>query len=46
VIDKRGSAERNLKEMTTGSRLLTLTFEGEGQSRISAMKVPVNRLSE
>jgi hypothetical protein len=39
VIDRRGSAERNLKEITTGCRLLTLAVEGEGQSRISAMRV-------
>jgi hypothetical protein len=37
VIDRRGSTERNLKEITTGSRLLTLAVEGEGQWRISAI---------
>jgi hypothetical protein len=39
VIDRRSRTERNLKEITTGSRLLTLAVEGEGQSRISATRV-------
>jgi hypothetical protein len=39
VIGRRGGMEQNLKEITTGSRLLTLAVEGEGQSRISAMRV-------
>jgi hypothetical protein len=39
VIDRRGGTERNLNEITNGCRLLTLAVEGEGQSRISAMRV-------
>jgi hypothetical protein len=39
VIDRRGSTERNLNEIMTGSRLLTLAVKVEGQSRISAMRV-------
>jgi hypothetical protein len=32
VIDRRGSTEQNLNEVMTGSQLLTLAVEGEGQS--------------
>jgi hypothetical protein len=46
LIDRRGRMERNLNEITTGCRLLTLVVEGEGQSRKSAMTVPVNMLCE
>jgi hypothetical protein len=42
AIDRRGSTERNLNEIMTGSQLLTLAVEGEGQSRISAMRVSAN----
>jgi hypothetical protein len=39
VIDRRVSTERNLNEITCGCQLLMLAVEGEGQSRISAMRV-------
>jgi hypothetical protein len=39
VVDRRGSMERNLNEIMTGSHLLMLAVEGEGQSRIRAMRV-------
>jgi hypothetical protein len=39
VISGRGGTERNLNEITTGCRLLKMAVEGEGQSRISAMRV-------
>jgi hypothetical protein len=42
VIDRRGSTERNLNEITTGCRLLTLAVEGGGQWRINAMRVSAN----
>jgi hypothetical protein len=39
VIGRRGSTGRNLNEIMTGSQLLMLVVEGEGQSRISTMRV-------
>jgi hypothetical protein len=39
VIGGRRGTGRNLNEITTGCRLLMLAVEGEGQSRISAMRV-------
>jgi hypothetical protein len=41
VIDMRGGTERNLKEITAGSRQRTLAVEGGMQSRTSAMWVSV-----
>jgi hypothetical protein len=37
VIDRRGGTERNLNEITAGSRQRTLAVEGGKQSRTSAM---------
>jgi hypothetical protein len=37
VVDRRGGMERNLNEITTGSRQRTLAVEGGKQSRTSAM---------
>jgi hypothetical protein len=43
VIDRRGSTERNLNEVTTGSQLLTLAVEGEKRSQINAMRVSASK---
>jgi hypothetical protein len=37
VIDRRGGTERNLNEITAGSRQRTLAVEGGKQSLTSAM---------
>jgi hypothetical protein len=39
VIDRRGGTERNLNEITAGSRQRTLAAEGGKQSRTSSMCV-------
>jgi len=37
LIDRRGGTERNLNEITAGSRQRTLAVEGGKQSRMGAM---------
>jgi hypothetical protein len=41
VVERKGGTERNLNEITAGSRQRTLAVEGGKQSRKSAMWVPV-----
>jgi len=37
VVDRRGGKERNINEITAGSRQRTLAVEGGKQSRTGAM---------